>query len=110
MAVFKRMNALALTSWLAGKKRSVTHSVLKSADRFYDQICEIERRRRLEEIFFFAWTVRFRSDGTAVADNKVTGEFLELDSEQMAELWSAAHPRPAKRCTTEPASIAIGHM
>jgi hypothetical protein len=56
----------------------------------------------MNEIVVFNWTVTLHADGTALAENHLTGDMLELDAAEAAELKGTARPEhdtASIRCT-----------
>ncbi len=51
---------------------------LFSAEQVYREISEAESRQRGNEMALMGWTVTFHDDGTALAENRQTGETLRL--------------------------------
>ncbi len=59
---------------------------LFSAEEVYREISEAETEQRGNEMVVLGWTVTFHEDGTALAENRQTGEILRLGAEDARAL------------------------
>lgn len=96
MAVFSEDRAFTAVSWIAARARGAVDLVRNRAERLYCQTRDAESLRQSNEIILFGWSITLYPDGTALAENHLTGEMIELDAEQVADLKWAARPGPAR--------------
>lgn len=89
MAFFSGNGASTVVSWIAGRASLVVDLPRSYLERFCHKAWDIESRRQSQEIVIFGWTITLHADGTALAENDLTGEMMELDAEQAAEIkWA----------------------
>ena len=90
MAAFCEKGAFAAVLWVVRQARVVADWVRSGLERFYRQAWEAESLRQSHEISLFGWSITIDVDGTALAENHLTGEMVELDAEQVADVRRAA--------------------
>jgi hypothetical protein len=86
MAVFRGKSAFSTVSWVSEWAGVAMTFAQSCVERFYRHAWEAESQRQSNEIIVFGWTITLDADGTALAENHLTGETLELDAEQAAEM------------------------
>jgi hypothetical protein len=97
MAVFNGEKTSTAVSWIAEQARMAVDVVRNRAERLYRHAQEAESLRQANEIILYGWSITLYSDGTALAENHLTGDMLELDAEQAAELKWAVKPESVER-------------
>ena len=97
MAFFSGDRASTVVSWIAGRASLVVDLPRSCLEHVYRKSCDIENRRQSNEVIVFDWTITLHADGTALAENDLTGAMMELDAEQAAELKWAVKPESVER-------------
>jgi hypothetical protein len=93
MAFLSGNGALSVISWITGRASLVVDLPRNCLESFYRKACDLEKLRQANEIIVFGWTITLNDDGTALAENNLTGGMIELDAEQVAEIkWAVTGP------------------
>jgi hypothetical protein len=109
MAFFSGDRASTVVSWIAGRASLVVDLPRSCLEHIYRKACDIENRRQLNEIIVFGWTITLHADGTALAENDLTGAMMELDAEQAADIkWTADEAMPIPRRSSRNPHIQSG--
>jgi hypothetical protein len=95
MEFFARKEGTSALDWIAGKAPRLSSFLENGLERIYRYACGLETLQPTDDIVLFGWIITFRSDGTALAENDLTGEIIELDAQQGDEVRGAALP-PAR--------------
>ncbi len=65
---------------------------LFDVEQVYREIAEAESRHQQREMIVLGWMVTFHGDGTALAENRLTGETLPLSAEDTQALKGTLEP------------------
>jgi len=96
MTAFCEKRAFTPVLWVVQQARVAADWARNGLERFYRQAWDAETQRQSHEITLFGWSITIDVDGTALAENHLTGEMVELDAEQVAEMRRETSSEPVQ--------------